>query len=109
MIMKHLTLSVLFSIFAIRAAIAADTGVITEGIRILNQPYKVTLQVDRVSAFVMPGAIQSTRLPTAYIKNFNIEADPGSNILYVSPKKETRMACTLFIVVDGVPYEFSIT
>jgi hypothetical protein len=101
---------VLGFIFALQVILAgADSGMVSENICVLNQPFKVVLQVNRVSAFVMPGPIQSTRLPTAYIKDFNVEADTGTNILYISPKKEAKVPCTLFIVVEGVPYEFSLT
>ena len=101
--------ALIFGVELLARLTAADSGLVTENIRVLNQPFNVMLQVNRVSAFVMPGAIQSTRLPTAYIKNFNVEADPGSNILYISPKKEMKLPCTLFIVVDEAPFEFNLT
>jgi hypothetical protein len=95
---------------AIAAALAyAESGLINENIRVLNQPFKVVLQLNRLSAFVMPGPIQSTRLPVACVKNFSIEADQGSNILYVSPIKEMKQPCSLFIVVGEAPYEFTLT
>jgi hypothetical protein len=92
-------------------------------IRSLDRPYDIVLGTNRVTAFVMPGAIQSTRIPPSAIKYFVAEADQGSNILYLTPRKEIQdpetgktittwksleQPVTLFIVVGGNPYEFSI-
>jgi hypothetical protein len=106
---NRILIALVFGLALLPRLSASDSGLVIENIRVLNQPFNVMLQLNRVSAFVMPAVIQSTRLPTAYIKNFNVEVDPGSNILYISPKKEMKTPCTLFIVVDEAPFEFNLT
>ena len=100
------------------AVLAAAGDIEPVPIRSLDRPYEVTLAINKVTAFVMPGPIESTRIPPSAIKYFVVEADQGSNILYISPKKEIydssgqrilQMPVTLFVVTGGIPFEFAIT
>ncbi len=107
-----------FAFLLCLAALAAAADIEPVPIRSLDRPYEVTLAVNKVTAFVMPGPIESTRIPPSAIKYFVVEADQGSNILYISPRKEIYdssaqrilpMPVTLFVVTGGIPFEFAIT
>lgn len=92
-------------------------------VHVVNQPQRVNLALYQMTQFELPGHIETTRVPPIYRvcnpgatdkgpcpkdPDFVIEGD-DTNTLYVTPMKAVSKPVTLFIVCDGITYDFVVS